>query len=632
MRVPIPSVSPQVSPNGRYSATPVTPPQDATGGQLARFGEAVADAGAAVSRRADFEQDMLNDAMIGEADNLTADRFGAIQSEYLALTGRPATGDRRKQVEADMDAEVEKIGKTLTNKDQRDRWTAMMKDRRRRVTETTKAWETVQTRNFNVGVLEAGRDRARIDGRKDLMLQRVDDLAAVKGESDEERDLARLAATTQFHEEQIRLAADQEPARAQAMLDAATKAKEIAPAKLDELNALVRRSTVSADAAKLALQLMDPSRSPIRKPLSEQERPPSFQPDAEPQEPKRALTPGEAALQEEADYLRRYTDSRNQVNQWLLSGEIDADRGAATLANLDANHRAHLHIRAENANQVANRAEKWLSDNPLKGVSQMPSSMHTEVESNGLLGQMNDFADNKRYTTDPAVLEEAMALPDDVMRTMTPQMLRNRFRGKLDPRDWALVQSKHAKAFGTASQEDETALSQRERIDEAFHEATGISRTGGMTDADARRKYRFKEHAQSLINLEPKPKEVPTKRLKEILDTVVQDQVQVRSKTLGMDWLSGDVTKPRYELNPIYARTPEELAAMEAEEKIAYTQSGGDLIGIKAVPIGQRRAIIETMEQENAMRVSRGQSAIPITEKAIAASWVRAGRLQDPKK
>jgi hypothetical protein len=624
MRVPIPTIPSQPTPSGRYTSGPdVVPQQNATGEQLAKFGGALAEAGAAVSRRSDYEQDMLNDATIVEADNLAADAAGKRLQEYTSLIGRAATGDARTTFEKNLNEDLLKIGSDIHDVELRKRWERQAADRRRQAFEHAKAHEFVQTKNFNIGVLEASKDRARIDGDKDLMLLRTDELAQAKGQdSPEQLAMDHLAATTQFHEEQIRLKVNHDPQGARKQLEEAKAAKEIAPNRLDELEGLVRIGTVKDQAARLALDLMNPAK-PAPAPrttvdaggvelgmttwnqtLADAGRP--VPPTA--QEPKRPMTPGEAALQEEAAYLNRYAAARDEVNQRLSEGKIDSDLAGATLANLEANHRAHLQMRAERANQTANQAEKWLSDNPLQGVPQLPATLHTDVEASGLLGQMNDFADNKRYTTDPAVFDEAMAIPDDVMRAMTPATLRSRFRGKLDPRDWNIVQSKYAKAFGQASKNDEIALSKEQRVDEAFHLATGISRQGTMSDADHQRKDLFRRHVQSLLDLEPADKEVTPKRLQEILDTAVQDQAKVRSTTFGIDWISRDANRPTYDLTP-------------DEQKRAYVQIGNESIYLNDIPKGQRALAVEALR-------SRG---LPITEARIADMWIRAGKPQDPK-
>ncbi len=271
VRIPLPSVPQQPVQNGRYDAPQVTPFQDQTGRQLVGIGEGVERAGYALSRISDFQQDQLDDARTTEADNMTSDAVRKAQAEYLAKIGRDATGDARKKAEQALEREIERIGQTLDNDVQRVQWKKMAAHRRGNASAVMQGHETEQTFNYLKGTTKARQEAARIDGNKGLMLKAADDLSKLYGEDETQRDLRRLDATTQFHEERIRLLAQQDPANAVRMLTEAKAANEIDPARLDELQKLVR----VADADEKSLDLFrsivnDPTRAGMG--LDEQER------------------------------------------------------------------------------------------------------------------------------------------------------------------------------------------------------------------------------------------------------------------------------------------------------------------------------------------------------------------------
>lgn len=271
IRIPIPSVPQQPSQNGRFSAPAVTPVQDQRGQQVAGIGEGVERVGFQVSRIADFQQDQLDDARTTEADNLTSDELRKAQADWLSKIGRDATGDARKKADEELDKRIERIGQTLDNDVQRVQWKKMADRRRMNARAVMDGHETEQTFNYLKGTTKARQEAARIDGNKDLMLKASDDLSRMFGEDDTQRDQRRLAATTQFHEERIRLLAQQDPSNAARMLAEARAAKEIDPARLDELQKIVRVSDTDEKSLDLFRTIVeDPTRAGM--PLAEQER------------------------------------------------------------------------------------------------------------------------------------------------------------------------------------------------------------------------------------------------------------------------------------------------------------------------------------------------------------------------
>lgn len=262
--IPGPSVRPEVASSGRYTPSRVTPAQDATGEQLARFGNALMEGGAALSRRADYQQDMLDDAMTTEADNLFASAVERAlhdpKTGYLSKIGREATGDARKQFETDLDKEVERVGKTLTNDVQRQQWTNMVKDRRRRASAQASNHETVQTRNFAIGVTESQQKLARLAGDQNLMLLATRELGGLRGWGDEELKLAELEQNTMMHETNVRtLVAEGKWTSAKDVYEKAKAKGEISKDRWDELDRLVKNAGISDQAARLSAETLKKS-------------------------------------------------------------------------------------------------------------------------------------------------------------------------------------------------------------------------------------------------------------------------------------------------------------------------------------------------------------------------------------
>jgi len=364
IRIPLPSVSPQVGSSGRYEAPRVVPQQSATGVQLANLGRAVQGVGFEASKVADFLQDQLDRAKVTEADNLTSDAIRTAlhdpKTGYLNKIGRDATGDARKQHEEALNKQIESIGKTLGNDYQRSQWTARVAERRERAMAAADEHEVRQTHNYWKGVTKAAEEAARIDGDQARMLEAVDEQAKLDGVGDEVRDMMRLDANTKLWEDRIRLTVTQDPAGARAMLTKATAAHEIHPERLDDLRRLVQQSDDDEKALDLFTAIV---REPTRQGM--------------------ALDEQQRIAKEILDYERE-------------NKRVSADVYRKTLAQIehhfDEAYQARQRARADMMDQV----EKVFVQDPAASVESLPQPMRERIDSLGLWGDAARSAANVR--------------------------------------------------------------------------------------------------------------------------------------------------------------------------------------------------------------------------------------------
>ena len=368
MRIPLPSVQQDPRPSGQFTARSVVPQQDATGQNLAAIGQGAQQLGDQVSGVADFLQDQLDYAKFTEASNLTSDaRRETMLGEggFLRLIGVNATGDSRKKAFEAFDKKVEGIGKTLTNDVQRARWKEKLAEQRERAMVDADNHEATQTHNYWKGVETASIVTKRIDGDKEGMLKSVDTLSKLNGEAPGEapHTLRRLDATTQWHEQNIPLLAQTDPQMAATKLDEAVAAKEIDPARLDNLQRVVRQANMAGRDKAIKQAAFDVLKSD-----------------------------GVAAMPigEKIDWLRE------QVGK---EGGMPLEVYDAAVSRAIDDEKIDRDIKANEQNAILKTGKDWADANQGRDLSLMPEKALAALKDAGLLDDVEQHAASGSITT-----------------------------------------------------------------------------------------------------------------------------------------------------------------------------------------------------------------------------------------
>lgn len=354
MRIPLPSVPQQPTQSGRFGAPSVVPMQNFQPQQGAALGQAIERGGYQISRIADFQQDALDDARVTDRDNLTSDAIRKAlhdpQNGYLSKIGANALDGSRQQIEEDLDQKIEEIGASLDNDVQREQWKRMAADRRLKASALMDGHEADQTFNHKKGATEARIEASRIDGNQSLMLMAVDDLSGMLGEDETQRDQRRLDENTKFHEERIRILAQQDPESAAKMLKDANAKREIHPARQDELRKLVQQSDVDDRSLALFSTIVnDPTRQDM--PLSEQER------------------------------IARSVLTFELEEKRLTAGVYDA-----TLKRVEHHFAQQQELRNQQRRETADELDKVFVRDPALRVDTLPQLMREQIERLGMVG------------------------------------------------------------------------------------------------------------------------------------------------------------------------------------------------------------------------------------------------------
>jgi len=599
-RVPIPSVSPQVGATPQLDATGVVPMRDFGAPQMRQLGQEVEGLGVRGIDVANQFQLDADHAAAKEVDALLsdADRRTMVDPEvgYLNKLGKAAV-DGREQARQSLEQSRKSLESTLANDRQKRLFGALSARRLEVALAKIDGHASQQAEVYKVAQSEAlaksflsdavnSQDPQEFARNKGAMLREVGVGADARGASPAEREQMAKAATTALHSEMVQRLAQ---GSAEAAKDYLEKNKgEIDAAKFTDLQGHVQTATVKDESLRLAMeitaQLEDAAKGEVEMERLVQNR-----------DPNRPMPSGEMRLE---TMLR---DAQNLLDVRVKAGNLSTEVRDATMDRLKDEYNLRRTTIAGESQQLMTDAEAWLTANPFRGVMSLPTATLDGLRKRGLLGQINTFADNHRYTTEPAAVAEALSLPAETLRGMPPAELYVRYRGRLSDQDLGTLQAMHARANQAEKPQHTEILSAEERIAERAAQRGIIKRTGGKSEGQAEAFYRYRQDIQTrlrafeLTTLGGKRKASP-----EEVDKVI-DQVDL--DIAAVEVFGGD---PRM---PVGVMSPAQLTT-------AYVMVGAEQVLLGAIPTAQRAAIVERLQR-------RG---LPASEQTIAELWVAAGK------
>lgn len=601
MRVPRVSLAPAGAPG--YSAPDVAVPFQGPQGPEKQLGGDLAQAGSNLARAQGREQAQLDEARTSETFSLFADKARALWEDpkegYRHKVGKAAVEGREGALKALEEARKQLDG-GLQNDVQRREFARLADQHSRTVLSHIDNHYATESKNYDLGQTEAsaeqfGRDAVTFFDPQDPKagemyragaLRRADEYATKAGLPPAAADALRLAANTKIHAGRVdEMVAGGRPDQARAYLEA-LPATEIDPAKAADLRRLVQRGGINAEGTRLALELMTPP-------------PPKQEPKAVNGTPATQESDVDRLQREEQERLIRLQTVTEELNRRFLAGVVSAevrDRALGEMRSIEASRRQDL---AERKQQVLAQAERHLAANPFAAVDSLPADLQVAVETLGLQDAVNNFADGRRYSTDPRALLEVLQMPPEALRGVTRARLYAAYRGRLSDADLNKAFAQHAAAL-EAKDPNVTRLATNGERAIAAARSSGILPPDPHTTASqdqAEDFYRFQVEVD--------------KRLARLGREAKPDEVQQAIDDVTIDRVYRDV-------GGIFAADPLEPVATLTEDELrdAYVQVGGENVRLDAIP---------SAEVEKITAKLRAAGEAP-TKRAIAEVWVAGGK------
>lgn len=575
---------PQRSQAGQVNGN-VTPLRDATGQQAAALGDAMQQAGQAVTSVADRYQDNIDIAKSAQAENRLRDVMRVHLEEpetgFLTTVGSQASEERRKQSFDQIERSRRDIEKGLDNEAQK----ANFRDQSTRMLGTASSLAARhrdrESSNFMAGQLKArsmnsideATKLAGTDAGEVAKLSALDDIeewGRATGISDEEIRAAKMQATTSLHETVVRGLGKNGVASVAAQYLEANSA-EISADRLADLRDYTRRAGETEASAAVS----DAAQRQAVAEMSDRWRKDGT---------KHRKLDIEESWQRASEIVRR--------NDKLPIGVRDK-----ALDRIEADYKQTKLNEARRGNAVAEQATKWLLDNPFAGPDGLPDDLAQAVDTAGVREEVNAFANsNRRYVSDPATSAGLWMMSDEKLRSIPPELLWRQYRGKLDNQDLETLMARQRRSMGASSKNDEVAITRAERIKDSYYELAKQKRGQELSPEKAKEFVEFKKRVQQRINYEPQDREITAERLQQILDEVALDKV--------VDVDGWDTLRPSI------------LVSDASRAEGAYVTVYG-----KEERLDQIR---EEIRREIALAlVAEGQ---PVSEQRIMQEWIDGGR------
>lgn len=371
----------------------ITPVQDQTGEQLSMLGQGLTQAGAGVSRVADFLQDEIDDAVSQSVFNSYDEQSRQVAQRFRDSTGQDAitTYDQTIKQIATMRKDAEK---RLQTQRQRQLFAARADSRDISLRGMLDGHAADQTRIFKIGALDAGSKNAMIAyqqapiGSEDALVQREtalrqqEEALRMQGKSKDEIQLARTLTLDALHADKLNSITEQDPKTAKAYLDA--HRGEMLPSTLRRAEANLERASLTETATRFTF-------------------------DAERQAAARGGTPAEQQA-----YAQAIADASYQGKR------LTAEEYERTTQKIQQRFRQKRNDVALLAQDALGEAEKILSQNLDLRIDDLPQRILKPIEDGGHRDTINRFANLHRYVTDPEQFNATMAMGRDELRRLYP--------------------------------------------------------------------------------------------------------------------------------------------------------------------------------------------------------------------
>lgn len=371
----------------------VSPVQDQTGEQISMFGQGMAQAGAGVSRVADFLQDEMDDAVSQSVFNSYDEQSRQVAQKFRDSTGQDAitTYDQTVKRIATMRKDAEK---RLQTQRQRQLFAARADSRDISLRGMLDGHAADQTRIFKIGALDAGSKNAvraylqapvgsdEAEFQRAVALRQKEEALRALGKSPEEIGYEKTVILDEMHTGVLNSITQQDPKTAKAYLD--KHRGEILPSSLKQAEANLERASLTETATR-------------------------FMMDAERQAAARGGTPAEQQA-----YAQALADASYQGRR--LTAE-EYERTTQKIQQRFHQKRKEVALLAQDA---LGEAEKILSQNLDLRIDDLPQRLLKPIEDGGHRDTINRFANLHRYVTDPEQFNATMAMGRDELRRLYP--------------------------------------------------------------------------------------------------------------------------------------------------------------------------------------------------------------------
>lgn len=608
VRVPLPQVSENPGRRGgAFSAPGVRPAGNATPGQISQLGDTLLGAGTDLANRANDLKERLHVAASKEALALAEERIVEADRDYLGRFGKHATGQHREAAWEQLSKSLEGVESALEHEEERTLFRQVIQ---RRLTNVTARWnnhEDTQVRAYEIGAGEAAlaakveAARSRGPGGSDEGGRENPESAAylrfaVKAEATllaQKRGLppemveAFVAEKLgEVHAGVVEGLVDSGRGTEAADYLANTAAGEVTEDVRAKLQRLVRRASVTEEAAALAVQI------------------------------RNDLPDDSATLRD---------TGRSEARAMFEAGKISVEVRDALIGEIDrmAGEKRQAEVRV--TEDLSREGESWLLANPGANVESMPPSLYDRLHERGLIGQMNGFAaSGNRYVSDPQVLAELYSPNGSELFQLPQDEFAMQMRRTLSTSDFKTALRLYAAAnqqVQEAPAELTSVLSVDELIKEGAVNAGILSREGIRTDQYRSESFfRFqKDVEQRVQQFEIRyGRQATHQEIEGFVNEATLDKVY-RDTTLASDQLQQISTFTDEQQADAYLDTDllvENWRRNNPDLRIpdAILESG--LVYVREIADDVRTEIIDQLRTEG----------VPVTEASIATRWILAGK------
>lgn len=539
MRVPLPQVSADAArlPGLQGPGVRAAPFQQ---GEMQQAGAQTLRAGLHIMQTDARLENERDDAATRGGVTALSERYRKILDApegYRNQVGKAAV-DGYKAVEEQLRVAEEEVAKGLANDVQREQFAQIAARQRIAAMEAADQHYSRQSKAYN-----AGETKALIDARvqdyvtydeqgpaaelfKAHALQQADALSEQMGYGPAQRDALRLETTTAMHGGRIdRLLAENRAADARAYLDA--KKGEMAADAVTKASAVVERATTGLRAQNLAGQ--------IERRVMEQAQ------------ARGGLNTGEGAPPSPLDPLHRIAEGRELIEELVSNSSISPAEAKAADDALQASIMRRAQADAQAGRQSLDTAAAMLRQNPSTGVSALPPALQEDLRTRGLLGAVQQLADNGGVfrTEDPTIVGAALTLPDETMRKLPADVLYTSLRGRLSDQDLRVVMARHAVANGAEDPKQRRVLTLNDKLERTAVTLGILNPTKDLSDFSRRKErekydlFRAEFDAELRTFAEVNKREATDAEVDKLLDLKVNDKVK---RNVG--WWDGDVETP----------------------------------------------------------------------------------------
>lgn len=481
--VDIPAIALSVPRPPRVDAPAITPAHDYTGQQIAEAGSGVAAFGGGVASMMRQRQDELDTARTREADNRAADEIRRAlydpETGYTTKIGRAALGDAREQTFAALRTRLEAIDSRLDNDVQRSKFRAAMEDRLVDAETTADAHQTRQQRAYGIGETQAAIEGGitdlvaaigtpRFDKEMALLVDLADELNDWTQGGPEAKKQVRQDVTTKAHTAVVEdLVRREQGTLAGKYLEAVRQ--EVNPQDRPKLDALVDRGTLNEQATALALELTADARAETTYP----------QGSTREQKVQTFLT----AEQRRIDAL---VAARDKLDRMFSDGKVtDRVRAAVRDRFREMEHDARL-LAADKRITYIERAQQALRDDPRLTAERLPDNLYVPLVAMHGLDEVVAWQENRRNATDPAVMDQVIAMSAQELRSMSQTELRSKLLGHVSDSGMAYAMAKWASANDPDNAGPRSLVSMRDRL-RAFARMPAVGILTNATSEQTRR-------------------------------------------------------------------------------------------------------------------------------------------------